>query len=74
MIGAITGIAGVLAIGASAMAKPRPVSKARAKYQEKPKDIQSCASCAQFRAPDGCNVVIGKVIPDGWCALFEMVD
>lgn len=70
----MAGLTGLLAASPSAMAKPRPVSKTRARYQDKPNDIQSCASCAQFKAPDHCNVVIGKVSPDGWCALFEMVD
>ena len=72
---ALAGAAGVLATASSAVAKaPRPVSKAKARYQDKPKDIQNCASCAQFKAPDKCKVVIGKVSPDGWCRLFEMVD
>ena len=71
---AVAGVAGLLIAGPPAVAKPRPVSKARARYQGKPKHIQNCASCAQFKRPNRCTVVIGKVSPDGWCALFEMVD
>ena len=74
LIAALVGVAGAVAAAPAASAKPRPMSKTRARYQDKPKDIQNCASCAQFQAPDRCKVVIGKVSPDGWCRLFEMVD
>ena len=67
-------VAGLMAGHAALAATRRKVSKARAKYQDKPKDIQNCASCAQFVMPDKCKVVIGKVSPDGWCKLYEMVD
>ena len=73
-VGKMVGITGLLAVGSPALSKPRPISKAKAGYQDQPKDIQNCASCAQFMAPDGCKVVIGKVSPDGWCRLYELVD
>ena len=47
------------------------VSKAQAKYQDKPKGNQSCAQCMNFIAADNtCNVVEGTVSPQGWCQLF----
>jgi hypothetical protein len=47
------------------------VSKAQAKYQDKPKGNQDCAKCMQFVAADNsCKVVEGKVSPQGWCQLW----
>ena len=50
------------------------VSKAKAKYQDHPQDIRACATCTLFVPPDGCKAVLGKVSPDGWCALFDLAD
>ncbi len=44
------------------------------RYQNTPKGIQSCEFCSLFIKPDECKVVEGKVSPDGWCAVFDMVD
>ena len=47
------------------------VSKAQAKYQDKPKGDQSCAKCLNFiAASTTCKVVEGKVSPQGWCQLW----
>jgi len=47
------------------------VSKAQAKYQDKPKGNQNCAKCLHFVAADNtCKVVEGKVSPQGWCQLW----
>lgn len=51
-------------------AKGKKVSKAQAKYQDKPKDKQQCAVCSNFVAPNSCNLVEGKISPNGWCSLF----
>lgn len=48
----------------------RKVSKAQAKYQDKPKGKQQCAVCNNFVAPGSCNLVEGKISPNGWCTLF----
>lgn len=32
---------------------------------------QSCATCAQFRPPDQCAVVAGKVAPEATCDGFQ---
>ena len=71
-------IAGLLlaagAAAASAQEKPVKVSQAQCRYQDKPKGIQSCALCAVFVKPDLCKVVEGRVSPDGWCTLFDLMD
>ena len=47
------------------------VSKAQAKYQDKPKGKQQCAKCLHFVVADNsCKVVAGKVSPQGWCQLW----
>ena len=67
-----TGLAGG---AAAAAADPPPKrSQAEARYQDHPKDIQSCGLCTLFVAPDGCKVVDGKVSADGWCQLFALAD
>jgi hypothetical protein len=53
---------------------PKPVSPKRAKYQDHPKQIFSCATCSFFETPDKCKVVIGAVSPNGWCDLYNQVD
>ena len=74
----LSGVAAAV-FSSAAHAAPRrarvpKVSKTRAQYQDHPMDIRSCATCAQFVAPGGCKVVIGKVSPDGWCALYDLAD
>jgi hypothetical protein len=47
------------------------VSKAQARYQDKPKGDQNCAKCQHFVAADNtCKLVEGKVSPQGWCQLW----
>jgi high potential iron-sulfur protein len=40
-------------------------------YQATPKDGQSCANCALFKAPSSCTLVDGTVSPDGWCRFYS---
>ena len=58
---------GAISVRVSAQSK---LSKAQAKYQDKPKGDQRCDGCVQFVAPDGCKVVDGKINPSGWCMLY----
>lgn len=30
-----------------------------------------CKNCTNFRAPDSCSKVIGKIDPEYWCELFR---
>lgn len=52
---------------ASAQAK---VSKAVAKYQDKPKGAQRCEICINFQPPNQCQFVEDDISPKGWCTLF----
>lgn len=45
-------------------------TKEAVQYQDTPKNGQKCVDCQFFTAPDGCQVVEGKISPEGWCSLF----
>lgn len=52
------------------LAEGKKVSKAVAKYQNKPNGNQMCANCQNFIAPNTCRVVEGQVAPNGWCTFW----
>jgi len=64
-----------LARGAVAQAAPK-VPQKDAQYQDSPKNGQKCDMCqyyiagAQPTAAGTCQLVDGKISPNGWCALF----
>ena len=54
-----------------ATAQGGKLSQAQAQYQEQPKGDQNCANCMHFIAGSStCQVVEGKVSPNGWCMLW----
>lgn len=57
----------VLSAGASAQAKMPPSAVA---YQDQPQGAQRCDGCNLFVAPDACQLVSGKISPNGWCRLW----
>ena len=48
--------------------------KMQVAYQNRPKGINSCATCSFFQAPNSCTLVEGEVSPNGWCKLYAAVD
>lgn len=46
-------------------------TKAQAKYTDDGSDTEHCSICQNFVAPKTCKVVIGDVVPGGWCKFFE---
>jgi hypothetical protein len=62
------GVAALVAAVAPAEAK---MAQAAAGYQDKPKNDQSCANCALFKAPSSCTLVDGTISPDGWCRFYS---
>lgn len=64
---AIGGIAAVIA-ATPAQAK---MSQKVAEYQTGPKDGQSCANCALYRAPASCTLIDGAVTPTGYCRFYS---
>ena len=47
------------------------VSKASARYQDRPNKGQQCAGCTHFRGPSDCEIVQGPISPNGWCRHFS---
>lgn len=39
-------------------------------YQDKPKGGAKCATCEHFQPPASCEVVAGKINPNGWCQMY----
>lgn len=54
----------------SVVATTHKLTQATVKYQLQPHDGQKCATCIQFIAPEACNLVEGKISPEGWCVLW----
>jgi hypothetical protein len=61
-------------VGAGLSAAPAAAAnkfpQAQAKYQTTPKGPQHCSNCTQFQPPASCQVVDGKISPNGWCLLY----
>lgn len=58
------------AMGGTAQASQK-VPKATVKYQDHPHGDQQCSKCRFFIKPHSCQLVEGKIYPDGWCTLFQ---
>jgi hypothetical protein len=67
-----TALAFVAAAGAAVTRAnaQQKLTQAVAKYQDQPKGNQTCATCANFEAPNACKIVEGTISPNGWCMLF----
>jgi hypothetical protein len=39
-------------------------------YQPTPKDNARCSLCVNFIAPNACKLVVGPIVPQGWCVAF----
>jgi hypothetical protein len=62
-------IAGIAAAIAASPAEAK-MSQKVAEYQATPKDGQSCANCALYRAPSSCTLIDGNIAPSGWCRFY----
>ena len=49
-------------------------TKAKAHYQDNPKDVRSCVTCSYFVSRNACTVLEGEVSKHGFCDLYVMVD
>jgi hypothetical protein len=62
-----------VALGISATLSPAQAAdnKAQFKYQDKPGPHgQKCSGCRLFKPPASCQVVTGKISPNGWCTAW----
>lgn len=52
------------------------VTQANAKYQPTPKGAAQCSKCTYYQAGASasaagkCKVVVGSILPTGWCILY----
>ena len=57
-----------IAVTATLSAAQAADNKKQFKYQDKPGPHgQKCSGCRLFRPPAACQVVTGKISPNGWC-------
>jgi hypothetical protein len=69
--GVAAGLTCAMTLAANARQK---MSQQEARYQDRPKDVHMCATCAFFEPPNSCDVVEGEVNPVGWCEVFAAAD
>ena len=48
----------------------KKLSQAAARYQDHPKENQSCGNCPYFVFPNICVVVEGEISAFGWCPMY----
>jgi hypothetical protein len=48
----------------------RKLTQTAARYQDHPKENQSCGNCPYFVFPQTCVVVEGEVSALGWCPMY----
>ncbi len=71
LVGAVTIAAAVSSLARSdSAAAQSKVDQKTAKYQDYPKNGQSCAQCNFFRPPKSCQLVAGGISANGWCSYF----
>jgi len=70
MLAASTGLAATGARATSMKLADDKLAHELVQYQETPKDGAACSKCAQFVAPNACNIVASPINPNGWCVAF----
>ena len=48
----------------------KKLTQAAARYQDHPKENQSCGNCPYFVFPNSCVVVEGEISAFGWCPMY----
>lgn len=59
----------LIVAGCSTLGLPK-VSKATARYQDRPNGRQQCANCVHFVTPNRCTIVDGDISPNGWSSYY----
>ena len=50
----------------------KKLTQAAARYQDHPKQNESCAGCPYFVLPGSCVLVEGEISANGWCPMYTM--
>jgi hypothetical protein len=48
----------------------KKLTQAAARYQDHPKENESCGSCPYFVFPNSCVLVDGEISATGWCPIY----
>jgi hypothetical protein len=48
----------------------KKLTQAVARYQDRPKEYESCGSCPYFVFPKSCVLVEGEISATGWCPMY----
>jgi hypothetical protein len=48
----------------------KKLTPAAARYQDRPKENENCASCPYFVLPASCVLVEGAISANGWCPMY----
>ena len=48
----------------------KKLTQAAARYQDHPKEYESCGSCPYFVLPGSCVLVEGEISATGWCPMY----
>ena len=48
----------------------KKLTQAAARYQDHPKENESCGNCPYFVFPKSCVVVEGEISAFGWCPIY----
>jgi len=48
----------------------KKLTQTAARYQDRPKENESCASCPYFVLPGSCVLVEGEISANGWCPMY----
>jgi hypothetical protein len=71
LIGSAAAISACVALVTTGPAQAQSkTSKKVAKYQDHPDSGKECSKCRFFLPPHACQLVAGKISPNGWCSFF----
>ncbi|MBK1698181.1 high-potential iron-sulfur protein [Rhodovibrio salinarum] len=74
---ALAALGGAVVLARSKPARAQKAPKQSVQYQEEPKQNSKCANCNFFIQPESgeemgsCQIVAGKISPNGWCNLWS---
>ena len=71
VLGLIVAASGGVGLASNSALAKKKLTQKQARYQDEPKNKRKCADCKFFMAKEeGCEVVEGKIKPEGWCVRF----
>lgn len=49
-----------------------PASKSSVDYTDNGSKSEHCSICEHYVNPTTCEVVVGRIVPEGWCKRFDL--